>query len=74
MCYKSEIIKKFTNINAIKYINQLETAVVTESNRKIFTNTIARYCCENQSIRLTGPPVFFVKVLFAQLLHMYGHD
>jgi len=37
------------------------------ANKKIYVNTVLQYCSENQSIRLQGPPRFFVKLIFEQL-------
>ena len=34
---------------------------------KVFVNTIIQYCNENKSIRLTGPPIFFTKLIFDQV-------
>lgn len=32
------------------------------------------YCSENESIRLTGPPIFFTKVLFEALIDEYSKE
>ena len=38
---------------------------------QMFRRTILQYCSENQSIRLTGPPPQFVKIIFDMLVSGY---
>lgn len=56
----------------MKYINILEKMNIIRANRIAFINTVTQYCAENQSIRLTGPPIFFTKIIFDHLKEMYS--
>jgi len=40
---------------------------------KVFVNTIIQYCNENKSIRLTGTPIFFTKLIFDQVAELTDH-
>lgn len=71
MCYMAKIISKFTKLNGMKYIEMLEKMKIIKSNRIAYLKTILQFCAENQSIRLSGPAIFFTKIIFEQLRVMY---
>ena len=43
-------------------------------NFKIYVETVLNYCCENQSIRLQGPPRSFCKIIFREIEILIKED
>jgi len=58
-------IKKVEKLGANDYIQSLEyREYQTDFNRTIYVMTVLQYCSANDSIRLSGPPRFFTKLIF----------
>ena len=73
LCYRTSIINRFESLGGLNYIDKFETMNFTKKKNKwIFVRTVLQYCSENQSIRLTGPAKFFVKILFQILKDHYN--
>ena len=68
LCYVAANIKKIEQLGALDYIRSFEKTIFKDiQNKQIFVMTVLQYCSENISIRLEGPPMFFVQIIFQQI-------
>ena len=71
LCFRAQTIRKFEQLGGLKHIADFKHRKFSNNRNKFtFYRTIIQYCSENQSIRLTGPPIFFVNTIF-EILHAH---